>query len=168
MFKKLKDSRSEGFTIIEVMIVLAIAGLIILIVLLAIPALQRNGRNTAMKNDASAIAASVSEYASNNNGTLPTVVVPNGSVIDLCSANPCPSGAGATTKATAKVQGSTVVNYETADTPTPAKYDVGNIDVDFKHKCSGSGATLAPSPRSTAIVYSVETSGTAQPACIDA
>ena len=38
--------RAEGFTIIEVLIVLAIAGLILLVVFLAVPALQRNARNT--------------------------------------------------------------------------------------------------------------------------
>jgi prepilin-type N-terminal cleavage/methylation domain-containing protein len=38
-------NRSRGFTIIEVMIVLAIAGTILLIVFLAIPALQRSERN---------------------------------------------------------------------------------------------------------------------------
>lgn len=72
MLNKLKKSKSEGFTIIEVMIVLAIAGLILLIVLLAVPALQRNSRNTQRKNDVSALIAAVNEYTSNNNGTLPT------------------------------------------------------------------------------------------------
>ena len=52
MLHKLKQSRSEGFTIIEVMIVLAIAAMILLVVLLAVPALQRNSRNTAVKTDA--------------------------------------------------------------------------------------------------------------------
>ena len=40
MLNKLKKSDKDGFTIIEVMIVLAIAGLILLIVFLAVPALQ--------------------------------------------------------------------------------------------------------------------------------
>ena len=44
-------NRKDGFTIIEVLIVLAIAGLIMLIVFLAVPALQRNSRNTQRKND---------------------------------------------------------------------------------------------------------------------
>ena len=64
--------RKDGFTIIEVMIVLAIAGLIMLIVFLAVPALQRTARNTQRKNDASAIAAAVANYIDNNGGTLPT------------------------------------------------------------------------------------------------
>jgi prepilin-type N-terminal cleavage/methylation domain-containing protein len=50
MLSKLKKSNNEGFTIIEVMIVLAIAALILLIVFLAIPALQRNSRNTQRRS----------------------------------------------------------------------------------------------------------------------
>jgi len=68
--KKAKNNDS-GFTIIEVMIVLAIAGLIILIVFLAVPALQRNSRNTQRKNDVSAIGAALNEYTNNNGGALP-------------------------------------------------------------------------------------------------
>ena len=55
MLTKLQKRNTEGFTIIEVMIVLAIAALILLIVLLAVPALQRQFRNTAIKNDASSV-----------------------------------------------------------------------------------------------------------------
>src|SRR4030095_14053868 len=57
-----------GFTIIEVLIVLAIAGLIMLIVFLAVPALQRNSRNNARNNDAAKIAAAITECLSNRNG----------------------------------------------------------------------------------------------------
>ena len=63
--------RIEGFTIIEVLIVLAIAGLIILIVFLAVPALQRNNRNTQRKSDVSAILGGVSEWVSTHDGALP-------------------------------------------------------------------------------------------------
>lgn len=67
-----KEKRQQGFTIIEVLIVLAIAALILLIVFLAVPALQRNSRNTQRNNDVAALASALSNYASNNNGTLPT------------------------------------------------------------------------------------------------
>lgn len=67
MFSKLhKDNK--GFTIIEVLIVLAIAGLIMLIVFLAVPALQRNQRNNARNSDASRIAAAATECLANRNG----------------------------------------------------------------------------------------------------
>lgn len=68
--KKLKNNQ-HGFTIIEVMIVLVIAAVILLIVFLAVPALQRNSRNTQRKNDAANILAAINEYSSNNNGQLP-------------------------------------------------------------------------------------------------
>ena len=69
MTKNLK--RQEGFTIIEVLIVLAIAGLILLIVFLAVPALQRNSRNTQRRTEISRYAGAVSEWAANRNGALP-------------------------------------------------------------------------------------------------
>lgn len=64
--------KTEGFTIIEVLIVLAIAGLILLIVFLAVPALQRNSRNTRRVNDVSRLGGAVSEFSNNNNGKIPT------------------------------------------------------------------------------------------------
>lgn len=70
MFSKVKK-QTEGFTIIEVLIVLAIAGLIILIVFLAVPALQRNSRNTQRKNDVSSLAGTLQEELNNTNGTMP-------------------------------------------------------------------------------------------------
>ena len=69
--KQLRKQSEEGFTIIEVLIVLAIAALILLIVFLAVPALQRNSRNNARKNDASRISTAIANWVSNNNGALP-------------------------------------------------------------------------------------------------
>jgi prepilin-type N-terminal cleavage/methylation domain-containing protein len=66
-----KQQLKKGFTIIEVMIVLAIAGLIMLIVLIAIPQLQRNQRNTARKNIVGRIKTEIDSYTGNNNGNIP-------------------------------------------------------------------------------------------------
>lgn len=74
MLQKLQKRKEEGFTIIEVLIVLAIAGLILLVVFLAVPALQRNSRNTQRKNDVAAILGGVSEYINNNGGQSPTAL----------------------------------------------------------------------------------------------
>ena len=65
---------NQGFTIVEVMIVMAIAGLILLIVFLAVPALQRNSRNTQRRNDVANILAAINEYSTNNQGKLPPTV----------------------------------------------------------------------------------------------
>jgi len=48
--KKLTNKES-GFTIIEVVLVLAIAGLIFLVVFLALPALQRSQRDSQRRTD---------------------------------------------------------------------------------------------------------------------
>ena len=62
----------KGFTIIEVVLVLAIAGLIFLMVFVALPALQAGQRDTARKNDVGAVATAVSTFTANNRGTFPT------------------------------------------------------------------------------------------------
>jgi len=62
---------SVGFTIIEVMIVLAIAGVILLIVFLAVPKVQQQGRNYQRKQYAALVAAALSTYAFQTNGRLP-------------------------------------------------------------------------------------------------
>jgi prepilin-type N-terminal cleavage/methylation domain-containing protein len=63
--------KEKGFTIIEVVLVLAIAGLIFLMVFIALPALQRSQRDTQRKNDLSRALTSVTSYTSNNRGALP-------------------------------------------------------------------------------------------------
>lgn len=60
----------KGFTIIEVVLVLAIAGLIFLMVFVALPALQRSQRDTQRRQDYADLSAAVSNYATNNNGDL--------------------------------------------------------------------------------------------------
>jgi len=61
----------KGFTIIEVVLVLAIAGLIFLMVFIALPALQSSQRDTARKGDVSTVASSVNSYISGNRGNFP-------------------------------------------------------------------------------------------------
>jgi len=68
--KNLK-TKQQGFTIIEVMIVLVIAAVILLIVFLAVPALQRNSRNTQRRADISNYLAATNEWSNNNNGKVP-------------------------------------------------------------------------------------------------
>ncbi len=79
MLNKIRDLKREahgakaaGFTIIEVMIVLAIAGLIMAIVFVAIPQLQRNTRNTTRRDVINRIKTEIDNYSTNNNGRYPT------------------------------------------------------------------------------------------------
>lgn len=79
--KRVVKDNTSGFTIIEVMIVLAVAGMILAVVFMALPALQRHTRNTQRRQDANLMAVILHEYVKNRNGVLP----------GDCSGNPGPN-----------------------------------------------------------------------------
>ncbi len=184
MQTKLKNK--QGFTIIEIMIVLAIAGLIMLIVFLAVPALQRASRNTSRKNDAGNISSALSTWISNNNGTLPGMesgsYVQNTCNTDLtgiansvklgyytASNITCANGTGAiinscTTAGTGCGVG-TVTNVGTEN----IIFDEGVVCETAQPSPGTSGpmtTTTAASTRSYVILYAVETGGAPQAECI--
>lgn len=66
-----QKNKGKGFTIIEVVLVLAIAGLIFLMVFIALPALQRSQRDTQRRDDVSRFVSQLTSYATNNRGDLP-------------------------------------------------------------------------------------------------
>jgi prepilin-type N-terminal cleavage/methylation domain-containing protein len=145
---------NRGFTIIEVLIVLAIAGLILLIVFLAVPALQRNSRNTAIKNDVQNVVGGVSEYEGANNGALPTSVTGTGKV-DY-------KGASATNATSINIQGSTDVTSQLTAIPDGTTPDPGNIVVSLGWRCDGT-----KSSRAVSAVYTVETTSGKVRQCTD-
>lgn len=63
--------QKKGFTIIEVVLVLAIAGLIFLMVFIALPALQRSQRNQQRKNDVDRVYVGIINYQKNNKNKPP-------------------------------------------------------------------------------------------------
>lgn len=68
-----QELKQKGFTIIEVVLVLAIAALIFLMVFIALPALQRSQRDDARKKDVSIISSNLASWSGNNRtGTLKT------------------------------------------------------------------------------------------------
>jgi prepilin-type N-terminal cleavage/methylation domain-containing protein len=139
--------RDDGFTIIEVLIVLAIAGLIMLIVFLAVPALQRNARNTSRKSDVGSLASAFSEYVDNNDGALPASCTGAAcSKTFLQNWNP----------GYYSVSQVTYVDNTSAFTTDP-KPTTDNIDVEAYATCSGETLGSTPSSRSVAILYNVET-----------
>lgn len=64
----------KGFTIIEVVLVLAIAALIFLMVFVAYPALSRGQRDTQRKNDLSRASTAITNAMTNNRGRIPANV----------------------------------------------------------------------------------------------
>lgn len=74
MVTKNNTKSKRGFTIIEVVLVLAIAGLIFLMVFIALPALQRSQRNTQRRDDYSMLVTAVNSYMASNNGKLSNLI----------------------------------------------------------------------------------------------
>jgi prepilin-type N-terminal cleavage/methylation domain-containing protein len=165
MLNRIKKSNKDGFTIIEVMIVLAIAGLILLIVFLAVPALQRSSRNTQRKNDAAAVGASIANYIANNGGTVPTE-------IGSTATNTLTVGSAATPNTETATLGfysvlatqllragaDGNVNIVTTATPGTPTNPTQDLVIDYGYQCNGTNTGIGnASPRTAAILYWTET-----------
>ncbi len=154
--------KEKGFTIIEVVLVLAIAGLIFLMVFLALPALQSSQRDGARKNDAGTIASAITNFSSNNRGSTPTTAQLVQYVKGL-SDNTTPTAASALPTATASpglwVQ---TLSLSGTATATVAPNDSSAI-VSFGTKCSTVGANgytvSAGTKRQFTVVMKVEAGG---------
>jgi prepilin-type N-terminal cleavage/methylation domain-containing protein len=145
------QKRAEGFTIIEVMIVLAIAAVILLIVLLAVPALQRSNRNTQRDNDAASIAAAINACLANQNGNPANCHAVSTTSVDIDNTklgqlnNPAPSW----------------VNGVPAGTVNSAQWNFG-------YRCNGNAPTTTnASLRSFVVMYAVETTGASSAKCVE-
>jgi prepilin-type N-terminal cleavage/methylation domain-containing protein len=73
-----KRNNNEGFTIIEVVLVLAIAGLIFLMIFIAFPALQRNQADSQRRSDVGRVISQVTQYQTDNRGSIPNANNVNG------------------------------------------------------------------------------------------
>lgn len=135
----------KGFTIIEVLIVLAIAGLIMLIVFIAVPQLQRNQRNSARSNDANLITSAISECMTNRNGVAASCQAIGGNAVTL------PGNLNQITTAT----------YGAGTGSTTAATWV------FSAQCSPDGtATVGGTARQFAVAFQVEGSNGVSQRCI--
>lgn len=152
MLNQYKRKRDDGFTIIEVMIVLAIAGLIMLIVFLAVPALQRTSRNTQRKNDVSALLSAYTDYVNNNGGQIPSSC--DGTSGSTCFISNAKLGyyAGNTANVSfTKKTGASAIS----DPNSPDKVVIANYS-----KCASATQSTSTNAtmRSVVAVYDVETS----------
>lgn len=161
---------SNGFTIIEVLIVLAIAGLILTIVFIAVPQLQRNARDNQRQNIASRLSTELQTFSSNNQGQYPFSGV-TGSWA-LCSSETgsqsCNDWLSRYITGNVKITdpqtgGSFTVNISTS-TALPA-WAAGNVYISAGNKCSGesiaagTGAAGASS-KQYALLITLERDGT--------
>ena len=169
----------KGFTIIEVVLVLAIAGLIFLMVFVALPALQRSQRDTQRRNDLARVATAITQYQTNNNGKIPNQ--DKTSAVTSVEFNKTNCGASNRNDATALLcsylnptEAVTSGNNDFVD-PDGTPYVIrilakGQIPIitSFDHKiiiatkakCKGDKAESASNARDYAILYKLEGSGT--------
>lgn len=149
-----QTKQSKGFTIIEVVLVLAIAALIFLMVFIALPALQANQRDTARKNDAGTVAAAVQSFMSNERRALR--VTDQGTFVGYVEKLDQyePSAITVTAKRT-----------DYTNPPNESILTADNIRVFLGNKCDGTKVKDGTA-RSAAVFVRLEGSG-GSPHCVD-
>jgi prepilin-type N-terminal cleavage/methylation domain-containing protein len=140
--------KEKGFTLIEIVLVLAIAGLILVIVFLALSGAQKSRRDTQRKTDVGRIASQLEQYASNNNGAYPTTAAQLGTFVTQYL-----------TPTTDYQDPSTGANY-TLNYTTVAPTTAGNVSYMNGQKCNGSAMT-AGTARDYALLMYLESGGAA-------
>jgi len=150
--------RQKGFTIIEVLIVLAIAGLIISIVFLAIPTLQRNSRNNQRNQDVASILEGVSRWGvSHNSGEFPG----QSNLATLINTYDI--------KLTFYSVGDIQLEAATASQPALSASDAEKVKVYNYQKCdpdsTGAGTIRGAGYGDIAALYTIESSSGSSPRC---
>lgn len=143
-----KLQTKKGFTIIEVVLVLAIAGLIFLMVFIALPALQKGQRDNQRRQDVGTIVSQLNSYATNNRGALPAntdaafTTFMSSYAADLRD----PKTGDAYTRALVSVTGS-------------ATLPEGQIQYKRNAQCDGENATATGTARQAAVRVRLEGAG---------
>lgn len=162
----LKKIDNKGFSIIEVLIVLAIAGLIMLVVFLAVPALRRNAANNGRQSDASRISSAVQDCLTNKNGlaySCDQLLVGGTGNVDAGTLSQLDATTTSIKFRNYKNAAGTVVNPVASWPYTPAvSADAITATVVYSSKCSADGSTAASSANSRdfTVLYWKKTSGT--------
>ncbi|MBQ3445314.1 type II secretion system protein [Candidatus Saccharibacteria bacterium] len=158
-----KGEKKNGFTMIEVALVLGIAGLIFLMVFIALPALQRNAADAQRRDDIATLIGAIKKYQTNNRGMLPTdwsYKEGGGLYGYLSSELSDPDGAEYTLAAeecSAESAGkactnNSVKNIEDAEFPESDH----TIHVLTSATCDGSTPVLSANKRKVALVYKMQ------------
>jgi prepilin-type N-terminal cleavage/methylation domain-containing protein len=165
----LKKTNQKGFSIIEVLIVLAIAGLIMLVVFLAVPALRRNAANNGRQSDASRLSSAVQDCLSNHNGIYTSCgTIDVGTMSQLTGTVTVNSTALLTTPTTEATAAVPTQLTSTGTPPVSSDPDAVNAVVDFGSKCNTTGDARYKSnnSRDFTVMYNKKTSASVTPICI--
>jgi len=160
---------NKGFTIVETLIVLAIAATIILVVLLAVPGLQRGSRNTTARTAASNIIAGWNEQVAALNGASPGV--PTAAAGTITINNVVYKLATGVTPTIGTVAAATTVGYSAsaavfASGGTTSVVAPNTLIVATSATCNGNNAAALGTTTNIAVFYPVENGGTGAVGCI--
>ena len=168
--------RKSGFTIIEVVLVLAIAGLIFLMVFIALPALQRSQRDTQREDDIARAQTAIVNYQKVNRGNIPSFTETGAKSWGSCGRD---SGTDAESEPSGFCARYLLVGGDTFEDPDGTPYafrnggdlksssTLGEEEIEFNHDiyvytnatCDGENAITSTGSRKVALRYSLEGGG---------
>ena len=160
--KKGEMKKRKGFTIIETTLVIAIAGLIFLMVFVALPGLRAQQRDTDRREAVTKVIREIKDYQTNNRGSLPSdweefrtdyltgndFMDPNGTEYNLVAVQ-----CGATAPDN-DCTDDNLGQLATASFPNGYK-----IYVVTQASCAGEKAVGSSNPRKVAVLYRLERAG---------
>lgn len=142
-----RTKNKNGFTIIEVVLVLAIAALIFLMVFIALPALQRNQRDAARKSQSAKVLSAITSYQGNNKGSNPALGDSFAKYLD---------GTYSSTDDTITLEGGeftvTIENKPSNLSSQVSNVTTDNIVVVYQAKCGATEGTVADGTRRQAAI----------------
>ena len=141
-------NREKGFTLIEIVLVLAIAAFIIALVFAALSGAQKSKRDTQRREDGSAFVAALESYSSNHTGAYPA------GGIFAAGSGTSPVGPAYFTR-TDPLSGQ---SYAFTATPATAPA-AGTIAYNTTYSCSGQVGVAGAGARAYAIVVGLEVGG---------
>ena len=145
-----QKNNQKGFTIIEVVLVLAIAALIFLMVFIALPALQRSQRDTQRKSDVSRLQTAIQNAQSSNRNQLPA--------LDDDFITSYMKVGGETFNDPDGTPYFFAANVDNGFTPTT--FTPGKLIYTLKAKCEGEKAVTGQGSAKVAVQYKLEGGGT--------
>lgn len=150
------QANKKGFTIIEVVLVLAIAGLIFLMVFIALPALQRGQRDQQRRGDLSRAQTAVQNFQTNNRNRIPTVAEFTSTAATGFTARYLTAGGDAFQDPDGQAY---TFTQNTANNYVPTTFTAGTIYFTLTGKCNGEAAQTGAGANKVALQYKLEGGG---------
>lgn len=144
---KKSNPMKRGFTLIEIVIVLAIAALIMVVVFLAVQGAQRSQRDQFRKETSNRVLSAAQQYRGNNGGSSPANAAALASYVSATSGAITANGVTATLDASGIPAVPTCGTAATATTATIVYVPANGATADAVYTCleSATGAYKASS-----------------------